>query len=716
MRNLRSPSTHLSMAAAWALAVSGSAQAQEARLPEIQVAAPKELPADLPRPYAGGQVARGAYLGVLGKTDGMQAPVSVTSYTASSIENDQSRSVAEVVHRLDPSVREEYGDGTGVDALMIRGFSVAVDDMALNGLPGILGQFRVSPEFVERVEVLKGPSILLNGMAPSGSVGGSLNVLSKRAGDLPLSALSLGYASSSLGSLNADIGRRFGVDNALGIRLNAGARQGNPARDYMHDSSRNLSLGLGLHVERMRASLDFIHQEQNLRGAGATVDLSQVGGPAPAAPDGHRNLAQPWYFQDSRDRTLMGSVEFDLTDRLTVFGAVGQGRNRSAALTSDTPRVDADGNFQFAALPVDWRQRTTSSQFGLKGRLNTGPVRHAWSLTASQLRRQSNALFHPTGMAGGVGESNIDDVRPIPPPQGVDEMPGPLIWQAHTSLPGYALADTMSFADGRWLLTLGVRHQRVKADSITGYEMLGMASTHYDQSVNSPMVALVFRPSDSLSFYVNHLQGLTTGDTAPYGTANQGAVFAPYRTRQYEAGVKWDGGNLGGTLGVFQITKPYASIDPSNLQFGVFGEQRHRGAEINLYGELRKGVRVLGGAMLMDASVSAEAQQKSRPVGVAQTQLAMQGEWDLPAVPGLTLISRVNHVGKVYADTTNLTRVPGWTVYDLGLRYTTRALDTPVTLRVGLLNAGDKRYWKQGRFAATPGMPRTLAVSSSFAF
>ena len=35
----------------------------------------------------------------------------------------------------------------------------------------------------ERIDVLKGPSALLNGMPPGGSVGGSVNLVPKRAGD-----------------------------------------------------------------------------------------------------------------------------------------------------------------------------------------------------------------------------------------------------------------------------------------------------------------------------------------------------------------------------------------------------------------------------------------------------------------------------------------------------------------------------------------------------
>ena len=714
-------SVRLSVAAALVIAAWGSARAQDGVLPDVQVNAAAELPGDLPQPFPDpdGQVARGAHLGVLGKTDVMDAPFSVTSFTASTIRNSQARSVSEVIGQLDPSVREEYGDGTSLDSMMIRGFPVENDEMSLNGLPGILGQFRVSPEFVERAEVLKGPALLLNGMSPDGAVGGSVNVVSKRAGDVPLTSLNIGFASNSLWGFNADIGRRFGVDNAFGIRVNAGMRQGDLARDYVTDRARNASVGLDFTSTRLRASLDLIHQTETVYGAAGSVDLSRLGKSAPPALDGHRNFAQPWNYQDAEDSTVMGRVEFDLTEHLTVFGAIGHSRNVSTAVVSDEPYLDPAGNFAFAAMPVRWRQRTTSSQLGLKGRVDTGPVRHDWSITASGLRRESSAVFDVGGLSGAAGYSNMYDMIVLPNPVSVTDPMGPLVWNARTSLPGYALADTMSFADGKLLLTLGMRHQRVKSDSVTGYPLIGVVPTHYDQSVNSPMVAVVFKPTDQFSVYANHMQGLSMGDTAPYGTTNQGQVFAPYRTRQTEAGVKLDLGRFGGSVSVFQITKPYASIDPTTLTYGVFGEQRHRGLELNVFGEVTKGVRLLGGATFINATVHDSASptaQNTRPVGVARRQIALQGEWDLPAVQGLTLTARGTNSSSVYADTTNLVRVPGWTVYDLGLRYAMKAGGTPVTLRAGLKNVSDKRYWRQGRYAASLGMPRTVALSSTFEF
>lgn len=137
---------------------------------------------DLPEAYSGGQVATGARLGLLGDTQIMDTPFNITSYTAQTIENQQSGTVGAVL-RNDPSIRFSTGEGHAYENFMIRGFSLDSAELALNGLYGMAPDGHVPTEFLDRVEVLKGPGALLSGMAPSGGVGGVINLVPKRAGE-----------------------------------------------------------------------------------------------------------------------------------------------------------------------------------------------------------------------------------------------------------------------------------------------------------------------------------------------------------------------------------------------------------------------------------------------------------------------------------------------------------------------------------------------------
>jgi iron complex outermembrane receptor protein len=133
-----------------------------------------------PAPYAGGQVATGGSLGLLGNRGVMNTPFNQTSYTAQLIANQQARTVGDVLFN-DPSVRTKTPAGNGVDGLYIRGFYYDSGDYAMNGLYGMAPFYSTSANFLERVEVLKGPSVLLNGMPPAGAIGGSINLVTKSA-------------------------------------------------------------------------------------------------------------------------------------------------------------------------------------------------------------------------------------------------------------------------------------------------------------------------------------------------------------------------------------------------------------------------------------------------------------------------------------------------------------------------------------------------------
>ncbi|MCB1842885.1 MAG: TonB-dependent receptor plug domain-containing protein, partial [Halioglobus sp.] len=165
-------------------------------LPAVTVTADTAGPEELPGTFAGNQVANGARLGALGNLDVMDAPFNVTSYTAELIKNQAARTIGDVLAN-DPGVRFTTSSGHAYENFRIRGFDVGQNDLAINGMYGLMPIGHTPVEMFERVEVLKGPSALFSGMSPSGAVGGMVNLVPKRADDEPLSRVSLDYQSDS---------------------------------------------------------------------------------------------------------------------------------------------------------------------------------------------------------------------------------------------------------------------------------------------------------------------------------------------------------------------------------------------------------------------------------------------------------------------------------------------------------------------------------------
>lgn len=721
-----------------AVSAAPAASAAAGTLSTITVEASADASAEgLAKPYAGGQVARGGRVGLLGNVDLMATPFATTAYTQELIQNQQARSVADVLQN-DPSVRVARGFGNFQESYFMRGFIVNSDDIAYNGLYGLLPRQYIASELFERVEVLRGASAFLNGATPSGGgIGGNINLLPKRAGNEPLTQLTVGGASGSQGYAAADIARRFGPDQSLGVRVNAAHRDGGTGVDGESVKLSALSVGLDWRGRDARVSADIGHQEHRLDAARPNVTLGSAVTVVPRAPDGRSNYAQPWTY--SMERDTFGSLrgEYDLTPDVTAWAAAGARRSaESNALANPTVNNAFTGASTATRFDNTREDDVKTAELGLRGKLRTGSVGHEWVLGYSWYDLQKKNAY-AMGLAAGssVVSSIYTPVARLAPGLSYlgNDLTSPAL-NGTTTLKSWALGDTLSFLDDRLRVTLGARYQTIESTSIpyvvanAGRFVAGSTSiSSYDQSRTSPVAGLVFRLQDNLSVYANYIEGLAQGDTAPTQSGGQlvlngGQQLAPYVSKQKEVGLKYDGGRIGATVAVFSTEKPRAYL--ANGYYGVQGEDRHQGVELNTFGEITRGLRVLGGVTWLDAeqkNTGSATTDGKRVIGVARAQGSLGLEWDVPGVPGLALTGRVVRNGSSYADAANTLRVPGWTRLDVGARYLTEVAGRPVTFRARIDNATDRNYWASvggypGYGYLVQGTPRTFNVSATVDF
>ena len=279
----------------------------EATLGTIVVQASADASAEgLTKSYAGGQVARGGRVGLLGNRDVMETPFSTTAYTNELIQDQQARSVADVVQN-DPSVRVARGFGNFQEMYVIRGFPVASDDTAYNGLYGLLPRQYVAAELLERVEVFRGANTFLSGgvgVASGFGIGGTINALPKRAPAEALTQFTAGIESGGQTYLAADVARRFGPDDRGGIRVNAARRNGETAVDGEERELGVFSLGADYRGDSIRLSADLGHQNHRIDEPRPSVTPS---GGIPDAPDASDNFAQSWTYSRAPDLRLAAS-------------------------------------------------------------------------------------------------------------------------------------------------------------------------------------------------------------------------------------------------------------------------------------------------------------------------------------------------------------------------------------------------------------------------
>ena len=673
---------------------------------------PQAMIDNLPPPYAGGQVATGSQLGLLGNRSVMDTPFNQTSYTAQKAQDQQARTVKDVLID-DPSIRSMRSAlGAGDDNVYIRGFSVSNTATAYGGLYGILPTNSISAEIAERVEVLKGPGVMLNGMAPNfGFIGGTINVVPKRAPDADLTQATASYMSAGQFGGSVDVARRAGDDKQFGVRFNGAFRAGPTSVEWNTDRLGLGLLGLDFRGDRVRLSADLGYQTEYIGGVYPFIGLN-AGVPIPRAPDAASNPGQPWGYFDRRDLFGVVRAEGDISDNFTVYAAFGAHDNRFNLLGAGIVTVS---NFNGAATATpsytNLYNTYLSGETGVRGFFDTGPIRHELAVTATGFQQYSG-----TGRASGTPfATNLYEATVTAQPNLTANAP----LASSTTLTSFGFADTLSAADKRVQLTAGLRFQRVQSANYS--PTTAAVTSYYDASAASPSVALVVKPFwDNVSIYGNWIQGLQQGFTVSPPFSNAGEVFAPFRSTQFEAGVKVDWGRLTTTMSLFQITQPSTVTNLATNALVASGEQVNQGLELNVFGEVTPGLRLLGGAMFLNAFL---AKQQGGPTegwiapfspGV---QYNLASEWDLPFVPGLTLTGRTIYTGPQYIDTSFPRReLAEWVRFDVGARY---AFENPgakgklLVARFNVDNVLGANYWEGGQGTLTffTGKPRTFRLS-----
>ncbi|WP_025129110.1 TonB-dependent receptor [Pseudomonas sp. PH1b] len=665
----------------------------------------------LPPSYAGGQVANGGRLGILGNTDVMDAPFSISTYTSALIKDQQAVTVGDVLER-DSSVRSTGQAGGIVDSFFIRGFPVGegnLGELAFDGVYGVAPNYRVFTDYAERIELVKGPGALLYGMAPNNAVGGVINVVPKRSLDQDLTRFTTRYALDSQLGGHLDVSRRFGEDRRFGVRLNGSSQLGDTVIDAQ---SRHVDIGaisLDYQGERLRTSLDWLNQQERFDAASRPF-LIAPGVDIPSAANGRINVSQDWGWSRTRDKSALFTGEYDLSDALAVFAHAGGGKSDVARMSDQTPTIiNAAGDTSSIPGYYKFEVKRYTLDAGARLRFDTGPISHR---TTVQVSRYRDVLSRGI-ISGAPILSNI--YHPVDRPEPVIPKPDTPKVSA-SELTGVALANTLALLDERVQVTLGVRKQNIKSDN---YNAAGAVSTAYDDGRTTPLFGAVLKPWDHVSLYYNYLEGLSKGDVAPSTASNAGEIFAPYVSRQHELGVKVDYDVFTSTLALFQITKPSGEL--ASGVFAVQGEQRNRGLELNVFGEVAPGTRLLGGVTLLDAQLSKTAvagNRGNKPVGVPQVQANLWAEWDTSWIEGLTLTGGAIHTGSQYADLANTQKLDDWTRFDVGARYSTRIDQRPTTFRATVQNVLDHKYWSgvASYGAFSQGSPRTLLLSATVDF
>jgi iron complex outermembrane receptor protein len=676
--------------------------------------------------------------GVLGDKLAEDVPFSIRSYNAALILNQQPQTLGQVLEN-DPTIRTTTGFGIAGELFVIRGFALAGDDIGYDGLYGIMPRQLVAPELYESVQVLNGSSAFLNGAAPGGSgIGGSVNLIPKRAGADAITRATIGYTAPGHIGGSFDVGRRFGANEEWGFRINGTARRGDVSIDDEFRSTYVIGAGLDYNSGPLRASLDLAYQR--VKVAHFRPKLS-IGGLTniPDTPDASTNFGQPWQYTTLRDVFGQFRVEYDLAKDVMAYAAFGARDGSEVGVYSTPTLVNATtGEITVSGSFIPRTDNNEAAMAGLRAKLGSGGITHEFNVGGSMnwlvnrnafefytLSPERNNLYAPVEVTQSTTVSfvggNLDDPFPI----------------SRIRLGSVFASDTVGLWDDRILLTAGLRLQTITAKSYSN--VTGLQTSEYSEDAVTPVIGLVVKPVEGLSLYANRIEALVQGAIAPpTGTnptggvalpvTNAGEILPPFVSEQYEIGGKLTLGRMDVSLALFQIDRETSilradPVQPGTLEFGPFGIQRNRGIEFTAAGELAEGLRLIAGGSVIDAKLRRTqngVNQGNQAVGVPEYLLNANVEWDVPFLPALTLTGRVVHTGEQAANIGNTLFLQEWTRLDLGARYVAVVGGKPLTLRLNLDNVTDEAYWASAFDSFRPdlllGAPRTFKASVTYDF
>lgn len=667
--------------------------------------------------YANGEAASGYRvntlgLGPLGSNASQDTPYTVNTASSELIANTQASNSSEALKYV-PTVYTNTGASQITPYFTIRGLSASswTYNMAVDGMRS----FDIYQPMEDKagIEVLSGASGFLFGIT---SPAGMINYQTKRPTHAPLKELTVGLYDHQLYAA-VNLGGPLGGRSDLAYRFNLGvANGGETGTDGMRQERYSISGAIDWQVSAdTLLTLDAAHARRDIDRPQALFVPSLASG-IPKAPDATKN----WGPDDGDTLDVTSRISLGLESRLndtwTVRAKLRYSDDRRRYLMGRQYWQNADLDYRWRLDGQDEHQRRAwQYNLYLDAAFTTGALRHKLTAGRSEddFRQDWNGYQTRYTTAGAAnwyagnlhGNAWAPDLSTAPGTQ----------QKQHTHYETWLLADRIALSE-RWEIMLGANWARVN-DQLTGKTVANVLTrTSYDERELTPAVSLSFKPVPTVTTYVSYIEGLEQGFVST-SSGNPGQAFPPYVSRQQEIGVKATLGGMLLTAAGFRIDKANQMVE--NNVASQDGRALHRGLEFSATGRLTRNLRLLGGFTLVDAKVKKAANNLNEgktPQGAPKKMARLYVEYDLPGVPGLTLTGGLSHVGKVPVDAANTLYVRAVNVADLGLRYQRRILGRETTLRLGVANVADKRYWATRSGMLYPGAPRTLMASATLVF
>lgn len=643
------------------------------------------------------------------------------------------------------------------DDISIRGFRIngGSNTQLLNGLRTSTGFWKQPlANYLERVEVLKGPSSALFGNA---SPGGVLNRVTKKPLDQPANSLSFTTGSFNTLRALADFTGPLSEDKSLLYRLNIGYENSNSFRDLQFDKNIVFAPSLSfLPNDKTRVNFDLIYT-----GFKGVLDRGQSTFENDLYSTNIKqsiNSANDYLNEETYIVTTSLNHQFNNNFSFSAsYIRTGYTEDLLEHRSANRYASSADGSTipTEIAMQVFTRKRkryidNVSSFFVYKTK--TGKLDHNMilgydyaqekvpaggsQLTATGYRNAANTgainTYNPNNSSAYLLDSDGNPVPNVPHfdltnPSASQQLKDMSKYfytqvaydQSFYSINGVYLQDHITW--GRLQALIGVRY-----DTYTDWDNYAKEDeVKVKQNSFLPRLGLTYTLNPNINLYGTYVQGYNPQIASVLSNPDAGGPFDPLESNMIEIGGKssWFKEDLVVTLSLYKIQQKntlYSANDSSNVDLmRQIGEEESKGIEIDLNGRMTRqwslsAAYTYNDAHITESPISTEIGRQKPNTPKQQGNIWTRYNFIDGALKDFGVAMGTNFVTTRNVSLNVTQTLPGYVLMNAALYYNINKFK----IQLNANNITNKTYWVGGYdyIRLFPGAPKNWLLTLGYSF
>ncbi|MGY4491671.1 TonB-dependent siderophore receptor [Pseudomonas sp. TE3610] len=668
---------------------------------------------------------RGFTLGnALGSTDGynathsqiatktstalLETSQSVSVVTRQQMDDQGAQTVAQTMRYTPGVLTNPYGATHRYDYVAMRGFNDgSVDNIYIDGLKsmgdsGTYSTMQIDPYFLERVDILKGPSSVLYGRS---SPGGLVALTTKKPLYEDYHEIQATVGTQGQHGVGFDFSGPLDDEKHIAYRVTGLTHQADTQFDHNEEKRYAIAPTLSIDFDEdtsltLQAYLQ--HDPEGGYHGGLPADglLSQHNGQRISE---HFFEGEPGIDHYSRDQQSFGyQFEHRFND---VFTARQNFRYLDSKV--DLDQVYAYGWVSPSSNELNRYYSGASEKLHsfiidnmLQADYFTGAAKHTTLLGVDYQRRKTVVDWTSGSLA------SINAFNPVYGNSAISYY-SPTSYLRRLQQTGVYLQDLIEL--DKWRISLGVRQDWVKTSDENRIAETGRPEGTVISDQRSKLTTragVLYLFDNGIAPYISYSESFNPNS---YSDA-AGNPLPPTDGTQWEAGLKYQppGSENLYTASVFRIDQEnLATKLPQENFYRAIGAVRSQGLELEAHMQLTDNLKLLGSYTFTDLKYSksmistlSTADNVIENKGNSPTQAPRQMaslwadyKFDSSVLDGLRVGAGVRYVGYSWADAENTTKVPAYTLYDASVGYDLGKIGLKgLDLRVNANNLTNEKY------------------------